>query len=552
MMRRIHLLIFLIAFAWHNVNAQEQTLGIFLNDSVAYNGYTLFAPTNYDHVYLIDNCGYKVHEWECANYPNHMAYLLEDGSLIRTGKVSSPYFNAGGTCGVIDCYSWDGELLWEFEYNAQLYHQHHDIAPMPNGNVLFIAWNKYPASEAIANGKDPEMLHKSVWMDRILEYDPTANAIVWEWNSWDHLVQDFDETKLNYGVVADHPEKIDINYNEASYPGGTVDWMHSNGIDYNAELDQIIISVRNYSEVWIIDHSTTTEEAAGSTGGNYGKGGDILYRWGNPEAYGRGNENDKMLDAMHDPIWIPDTLPDGKGIMVFNNKYTDFQSAVVVFGPPSDSPGFYTEPGNDAYGPEDYSWKYTEDGFFSPAVSGAQRLPNGNTLICNGNQGYFFEVTHDDKDKVWEYQSPVSVFGPLSQGSNPSDIQQFKIRRYGPEYAAFEGRDLTPGDPVELDPWAYDCTIYNDSAITTLINDVPLAGDLIIVNPFRDVLSFHSEDIKDAFIRVLNLQGMTLYEDRLSSGRHSINTQSWPAGMYVLQVIVPGKALRSYKVIRIS
>lgn len=550
-MRIIYILTVLIAFTWNTVNAQEQTLGIFLNDSLAYNGYTLFAPTNYNHVYLIDNCGYIVNEWECGSYPNHMAYLLEDGSLLRTGTVDSPFFDGGGTCGIIDCYSWEGDLLWAYEYHSPLYHQHHDIEPMPNGNVLFITWYKYPAAEAIANGKDPQATQMSVWMDHIMEYDPVANEVVWEWRSWDHLIQDFDPTKLNYGVVADHPERIDINYNEESGPGGTVDWMHSNGIDYNAALDQIIVSVRNYSEVWIIDHSTTTQEASGSTGGIYGKGGDLLYRWGNPEAYDRGDAGDKMLDAMHDPVWIPDSFPDGNEIMVFNNKYSEFQSAVVVFDPPSDTPGFYTDPGEQAFGPDDYSWIYTENTFYSPAVSGAQRLPNGNTLICEGNKGYFFEVTHEEKDLVWEYQSPVSVFGPLSQGANPSDIQQFKIRRYGPDYPAFDGRDLTPGDPVELNPWAYDCTIYADSNMTTVKED-PMPGDITLINPFRDVLAVYTGEIKDAFIQVINMQGVIMKQEKLDPGTHTINTQPWPGGMYILKVIVPGKAMRTLKVIKVN
>ena len=58
--------------------------------------------------------------------------------------------------------------------------------------------------------------------------------------------------------------------------------MHCNGLDYNSALDQIALSCRGMNEVYIIDHSTTTEEAVGHTGGNAGKGGDILYRWGNP------------------------------------------------------------------------------------------------------------------------------------------------------------------------------------------------------------------------------------------------------------------------------
>ena len=103
----------------------------------------------------------------------------------------------------------------------------------------------------------------------------------------DHLIQDFDASKANYGEVAEHPELIDLNFrlSETTNYRDPSDWIHSNGIDYNPELDQIVLSPSNFSEVWIIDHSTTRTEAAGSNGGNSGKGGDLLYRWGNPRAY---------------------------------------------------------------------------------------------------------------------------------------------------------------------------------------------------------------------------------------------------------------------------
>ena len=120
---------------------------------------------------------------------------------------------------------------------------------------------------------------------------PTGGNIVWEWHVWDHLVQDADPTKDNYGVIADHPELLDINFGDVE--GGT--WLHVNAVDYNPELDQIVICARNVSEIYIIDHSTTAEEAAGHTGGNQGHGGDFLYRWGNPLVYGRGTEDDQVI-----------------------------------------------------------------------------------------------------------------------------------------------------------------------------------------------------------------------------------------------------------------
>ena len=80
-------------------------------------------------------------------------------------------------------------------------------------------------------------------------------------------------------MVSEQPELIDLNFdNQDGHP----DWLHSNSIDYNEELDQILLSVPHFDEVWIIDHSTSTEEAKGHIGGNSAKGGDLIFRWGKP------------------------------------------------------------------------------------------------------------------------------------------------------------------------------------------------------------------------------------------------------------------------------
>ena len=118
--------------------------------------------------------------------------------------------------------------------------------------------------------------------DHVIEVEPNGSSggnIVWEWHVWAHLIQDYDPAKDNYGVVEDHPELIDINFMAIS---AGKDLNHINAIDYNEEFDQILLTSAGQDEIWVIDHSTTTEESAGHTGGTSGKGGDLLYRWGNP------------------------------------------------------------------------------------------------------------------------------------------------------------------------------------------------------------------------------------------------------------------------------
>jgi len=367
-------------------------------------GQILFAPYYSKTTYLIDRDGTVQHTWLSAFQPFTSAYWLGDGTIIR--PITS---GSGGVQKIL----WDGTLAWDYRYTESGGTCHHDIKYLPNGNVLMIVWTSKTRAEYIAAGHDPNNIPGNTWLaDKVIEVKqtgPTSGDIVWEWDVWDHLIQDFDPSKNNYGVVGDHPELIDINFGDRFE---NLDWLHTNSLDYNATFDQVLIDVHNFDEVWVVDHSTTTQEAAGHTGGHYGHGGDLLYRWGNPQAYRRGSSSDKKLFYQHDATWIPSGYPGGGHILVFNNglnrpgslKY----STVDEFAPPINSTGWYhLEPGS-AYGPENLTWQYTANppaSFYSNVFSSATRLKNGNTLICSGIPGKFFEVTPDGTI-VWQYTNP--------------------------------------------------------------------------------------------------------------------------------------------------
>ena len=313
-----------------------------------------------------------------------------------------------------------------------------------------------------------------LWPDHIIEVEPqgpSGGTIVWEWHVWDHLVQDFDPSKENYGVVPQHPELIDINFSLGPGPGqGKADWNHTNSVDYSEALDQIVLSVHEFSEIWIIDHSTTTEEAAGHAGGNSGMGGDLLYRWGNPRAYRRGGPPDQRLFGQHDTQWIEAGRPGEGNILVYNNgmrRPDGAYSTVEEIVPPVDGFGHYMIPPGSPFGPEAPVWLYKAPNpfdFYSQGISGAERMSNGNTLICSGTHGTLFEVTPGG-ETVWEYINPVTEDGAVEQGDpflsfpygyGPSNAV-FKIRRYAPDYPGLERQVLTPGDPVETYPAEPSC-----------------------------------------------------------------------------------------------
>jgi len=410
--------------------------GEFWNENESFEGYTLFSPMISLNTFLINNSGEVVHMWDSNFKPALSVYLLENGNILRTAFPGfSPRFWGGGIGGRVEIFDWNGTCVWDFEYSTYQYCLHHDVEMLPNGNALMIAWEYKTAAEAIAAGRDPNSIPMGqLWPDHVIEVKPTGNSggnIVWEWHIWDHLIQDYDPTKDNYGVVADHPELVDVNLGAHMF----ADLNHMNSVDYNEEFDQILLSVHNQNEIWVIDHSTTTQEAADHTGGNSGKGGDLLYRWGNPQCYRAGGAYDRKFFGQHDAQWIDPGLPGEGNILVFNNGLGrpggGYYSSVDEIVPPVDENGNYSLTSGFAYGPEEAIWMYTAENpadFYAINLASAQRLPNGNTLICNGPHGIFFEVT-PEKEIVWEY---------LNQEPDLISNHVFKILRYAPDYPGLE------------------------------------------------------------------------------------------------------------------
>ena len=457
-----------------NAERTNWTVGLVFCDERASEGYTLFAPIPSNTTYLIDHEGRLVHTWTSPgeHRPALSAYLLPDGDLLRTANIaaSSPgNFSGGGTGGKLERISWGGELEWSWEYSSETFISHHDIEPMPNGNILMIAWEERTEAEALQAGRNPEIASDSpggqnnVWPDHIIEVEPVGNDsanIVWRWHAWDHLIQDYDPTKDNYGVVADHPERININFaGGTGNAAGRADWMHCNGIDYNPVLDQIAISCRSMHEIYIIDHSTTTEEAAGSIGGNSGKGGDILYRWGNPQVYHQGLSSDQQLFGQHDVNWIPEGHPHAGSLSLFNNgndRYPSY-SSVEILSPPTDESGNYTIQSNGTYGPNapDWSWNLGEV-MYSGSISGVDMLPNGNMVVTHGTKGTLLEVDSSG-EVVWTYINPVGPNGPYNQSEPVPPGQRagttanavFKAHHISATHPALLNRTLTPLEYVE-------------------------------------------------------------------------------------------------------
>ena len=530
---------------------QTRTVGLVQNGSDAYPGYTLFAPKHNTMTYLINNEGRIIHQWSGSKYePGQSVYLLENGHLLRSCMTKGKLSTGGGEGGRIEEYDWDSNLVWELDFSTDTYMQHHDIRPLPNGNIILLAVEKKSYAEVLTAGFNPAKLQPEVQQkgmmlpDCVYEIKPTppsGGTIVWEWHVWDHLIQEYDATRNNYGIVKDHPELIDAAGDQKNLP---IFWNHMNSIDYNPDLDQIALSVRGNSEVWIIDHSTTTAEAKGHSGGQHGKGGDLLYRWGNPLTYRMGTASDQQFYQQHDAEWVRPGCPGAGNITVFNNGLNRNYSSIDEITPPLDANGGYLRSSGSAFGPARLTWTYTAtppSALYAEAISGAQRLPNGNTLIDDGTHGTFTEVTSTGKT-VWKYICPVVSTGALMQGEAiPDDPARagekmnavFRVYRYPLDDAAFTGRTLTPGSTVEKYPTSVAEETSGQPADFALLQNHP--------NPFNPetVIRYSIPVGGLVTLKVYDLRGCevaVLADEFKQAGEHQIcfnaAAKGLPSGLY--------------------
>ena len=480
-----------------------------------YEGFTLFSiyPSHdTKKSYLIANDETIINTWEHNRGPASMPYLLPDSSVIYPYKIESPSMEAGGVGGGIQKIKWDGTIVWDFTFSDTKYQHHHDIEVLPSGNILVIVWERKDDLEAFAAGRQMLNVMNEFWPPAILELETETGNIVWEWHAWNHLIQDVNSSLANFGNISEHPELIDINYGVIGDGNANADWMHINSIDYNRQLDQIVISSRNMNEFYIIDHSTTTEESATQTGGIYNKGGGILYRWGNPEVYKRGGSEDRKLFGQHDVSWIESGYPGGGGLIIYNNglgRPEGQYSTVDVVTPIIAEDGHYYISPNSSFPPEELSWTYGGiDLFYSGRQSGAQRLANGNTLVTVAYSNRIFEVTLE-KEIVWDYTfSNNSIAIP-------------RARKYGIEYLNSN----------------YLKNLKNHSKVDSyLLQNFP--------NPFNPNTTFIYNLIQDGFVNITiyDLRGRkikTLLNGLADAGINKINwdgcdifDQPMPSGAY--------------------
>lgn len=520
----------------------QNTIGVLHNSLDAFDGYILYTPVQYSSSYLINNCGQVINQWDSDYSAGLGTQMLPGGKLLRAGRDPNSGFIAAGVGGALQIFDWNGDICWEALVSDDSFGAHHDLDYTTYGSILLLRWEKKSADELIQAGKDPLKTVPETWLPSIVEILPTTNGafdILWEWHLFDHLVQDLDSSKDNFGIVSEHPRKFDINYANSTL----MDWAHLNSIVLNEQRNEIIVSSRNFDEVWIIDHSTTSEEAASDNGGDHDLGGQFLFRYGNDSTY-QENPESIIFDGQHDAKFLLDPVTSELIIQVFNNnnESDNKESEIVEIKPKLDILGNYELVDNKfiiSGSPRIFKSNASID-FNSGIMSNVQNLPNGNVLINSGRGSYFLELD-PDTNLVWEYKGPVSLFGPNEQGSTITG-STFKIQKYDINDTIFDGLDTSiKAEAIELNPNLENCGLVN-------VNDVNSINAVVYPTIFTGSLTFIVDEVANFKVQCYNINGGIILEKDMTS-TSQLNTEEWLPGIYFIRLTVDNSQ-RTFKVIK--
>ena len=536
--------------------------------------YTLYSVQNTNTAYLIDMSGNTYRTYTCPTTAKtaYSSYLTEGGNLVRTVTHQNNVFMGGGGTGEVQIVDSNSNVLWDYTYSTTTYALHHDICLMPNGNILMISYELKAATDATAAGCSQSI---AMWPDKIIEVQPvltgttttttsTTGNIVWEWHFWDHLVQSVDATKANYQTsVSAHPELMNINYNT------TKDWLHCNGIDYNPALDQVCISSHNMNEIYVIDHSTTSAEAASHAGGNAGHGGDFLYRWGNPATYGAtGTAN---FNVVHDAHWIPADCPKAGYLVGFNNNGVSMsQSAIDEVNPPLS--GYNYTQTSGIWGPAARSYRLACTGHTSD-MGNSQQLPNGNMLVCIAMSGSIYEVDSNGT-QVWSksvngtipqafrytacyvHGAPdtptiAEASGVLTATATTATTYQWYLN--GVAITGAISQTYTPatsGNYTVIATNSNGCTSpasvdYNYTSPTAISNVTTAVALTVYPNPVNDVVHLNGTLLAQNFtVSITDASGRLLQQ---AANSRTVDMSAYSAGIYYLSVKAGSNAVATRK-----
>lgn len=336
-------------------------------------GFTLFSRNFSNQVWLINMDGEVVHEWKTTGGSTHTNYLRPNGNLFVCERVDEGPKVVSGKSGRMREYDWDGNLVWE---HIDV-HQHHDARRLENGNAVYIAWVLLSESEVknVKGGIPDTELDGQIYGEVIREVDSNG-TIVWE------FANNGPEFLDNYSINPLAPRE---------------EYGHANTISPLANGDYLV-SYRVFDLLVIIDRQT----------------GKLKWEYQNHQ-----------LGGQHDCQMI-----DNGNILVFANGHNT----------PGGIPN-YSQVWEIDLESKEIVWRYLAKKnpltFWSPHISGCQRLASGNTLVCEGGQGCIFEITHEG-EVVWEYINPFFGPHPVMPGGEINWV--FRAKRYAADSPEIQNR----------------------------------------------------------------------------------------------------------------
>jgi len=570
------------------------SFGLVTNVCAFSDGYILAAHHMGSATYLFDKNMEIVHKWTHDSLPNpqsgYACYLLPNGNLLRSSVTKDEVAaNAAPKQGTISEIDANDNIVWTYTLADSINMLHHDFKVMPNGNILMVTFVHYEKEEAIEVGIDSSLFSTSMYggfgktqfggmgsntieLESIMELQPDRTGagnhqIVWRWNIADHLIPAAQKLQ--------HPEKFSGDLGPMFFG----QFVHLNGLDYNPTKDLIVFTSRIFSEFFIIDHSTTTAEAAGSTGGTYGKGGDLLFRWGRPShycptqmevtqseqmVYNRDtrefdtvtvydttyfHEND-VVYCLHSPTWIPEGYSGAGDVMFFHNNVDASMSQrgssqVIEVKPETDANGaFIMTPGTPT-NPLTPTWIYEPSvTMFSQSMSTAIRMPSGNTIVHeaypggnnSGTNGTVREVDPSGAE-VWgpvEFELPESEipetdtsdqYGMGGMGmTNPNAFNPAKIMYY-------------PGDYVGVSE------LKKNIGLSQKGSKAYFSPNTVVPAMRKHVHTLSFSNVSGAVISLYTLQGRHIRTLQPRSNTAEMDFRALGTGSYIVKVHLDGRAV---------
>lgn len=354
---------------------RERRLGLVYRDKAqSAGGYTLFSPVRGRHADLLDADGRIVHQWRHPEGIQHVKWLPNGNLLVQTLPPKYAFGSENIGGAAGAMLELDRDSNVVWEHRDV--YMHHDYQRLANGNTRYIRWDKLPADVAsrVQGGYHADKDGDWMWGDSVREID-ASGATVDEWRSWEHL-------------STDHHIKCPLESRK--------EWTHCNSIEQTPD-GHWLLSFRLTSTIVLVD----------------GESGDVRWR------FGKG-----VFSHQHNA----QALENGN-ILVFDNGCHRPEA-------PSHSQVVEIDPAT-----REIVWSYKAApilAFFSFMISGAERLPNGNTLITEGATGRLFEITTEG-ETVWEFVSPWVM--PSPWGPTSAVFRSYRIAEDDPR---LDGLDLSP------------------------------------------------------------------------------------------------------------